>query len=86
VEDAPVRRTFHVYYCSSAIMHYLDLATQEVEIAGDEAEIELDGQRVRCLIQGVGGLAPDQPPHTTLALYLQRKEEKHTAKRSGSQE
>jgi hypothetical protein len=77
------RRAFRVYDSSSAFTHYFDLAKQEVEIAGDEAELELDGQRVRCLIEGVGEWAPDQHAQTMPTLYLQRKqEERHSKKKS----
>ena len=78
------RRAFRVYYSSTAFAHYLDLAKQEVEIVGDEAELELDGQRVTCRIEGIGGLAPYQHARTMPTLYLQRKEEKQTSKRGGS--
>lgn len=76
------RRAFRVYYSSSAFTHYLDLARQEVEIVGDEAELELDGQRVRCRIEGVGEWAPDQSARIMPTLYLQRKQtERHSKRR-----
>jgi hypothetical protein len=82
-EDAAMRLAFRVYYSPSANTHYIDLAKLEVEIVNDEAEIELAGERVRCVIEGVG-LAPDQISRATPSLYLQRKEERrHTGNRSG---
>jgi hypothetical protein len=85
-EDAAMtRRAFRVYYSSNAFTHYLDLAKQEVEITGDEAELELDGQRVRCLIEGIGEWAPDQYVRIMPTLYLQRKqEERHSKKKAAS--
>jgi hypothetical protein len=80
------RRAFRVYYSSNAFAHYLDLAKQDVEIAGDEAELELDGQRVRCLIEGIGGLAPDQHARTMPTLYLQQKQEERRSKEKPARE
>jgi hypothetical protein len=77
-----MRLGFRVYYSPSATTHYIDLADLEVEIVNDEAEIELGGQRVRCIIEGVG-LAPDHVARATPTLYLQRKEDKrHAGSRS----
>jgi hypothetical protein len=77
------RGAFRVYYSPTAFTHYLDLAKQKVEITGDEAELELDGQRVRCLIEGVGGWVPDQRTRTMPTLYLQRKQEdRHSTNKS----
>jgi hypothetical protein len=68
------RRAFRVYYSSSAFAHYLDLAKQEVEITGDQAELELDGQRVRCRIEGIGEWALDRYARIMPTLYLHRKQ------------
>jgi hypothetical protein len=69
-----MRAAFRVYYRPSANSHYIDLAQLEVEVVQDEAEIELGGKRVRCVIEGVG-LSPDQLTRATPTLYLQQKEE-----------
>jgi hypothetical protein len=78
------RRAFRVGYSSSAFTYDLDLAEQEAEIAGDEAEIELEGQRVRCRIAGIGKWAPDQHARTVPTLYLQRKQEERRTKNKSS--
>jgi hypothetical protein len=76
------RRAFRVYYSSSAFTHYLDLAKQKVEIVGDEAELQLDGQRVRCRIEGIGEWAADEYARIMPTLYLQRKQaERHSKKK-----
>jgi hypothetical protein len=86
-EDAAMtRRAFRVYYSASAFTHYLDLAKQEVEITGDEAELELDGQRVRCRIEGIGEWAPDQYARIMPTLYLHRKQEERRTKNKSSRE
>jgi hypothetical protein len=74
VEDAAtMRAAFRVYYSPSANTHFIDLAKLEVEVVQDEAEFELGGQRVRCVIAGVG-LSPDKLERAMPTLYLQRKE------------
>jgi hypothetical protein len=80
-----MRGAFRVYYSPTANTHYIDLAKLDVEVVEDEAEIELGGERVRCVIEGVG-LSPDQLTGATPTLYLQRKEEERPTGSKPSQE
>lgn len=66
------KEEYRVYYRTDASAHYLDLAKQTVEVAGNEARIELNGQLVRCVIEDVERAAPDHA-RALPKLYLRRK-------------
>jgi len=72
------KEEYRLYYRTDASAHYLDLAKQTVEIAGNEARIELNGQLVRCVIEDVERASPDRHARSAQALSATKGiEEQH---------
>jgi hypothetical protein len=72
-EGTMKKDAYHVYYRSNASGHYIYLAKQTVEIVGNEARIELNGQLTRCIVEDVERVASDRHVLAGCNLYLRRK-------------
>jgi hypothetical protein len=64
---------YRVFYRTSATTHYIDLAKQTVEIAGNEARIVVNGQLTRCVVEDVERAAAGSQTRAVSNLYLRRK-------------
>jgi hypothetical protein len=58
---------------ASATTHYIDLATQTVEVAGNEARIVVNGQLTRCTVEDEERAAAGGHSRRVSNLYLRRK-------------
>jgi hypothetical protein len=67
-----MNKEYRVYYRTNATAHYIDLGKRPVELAGNEARIELNGQLTKCVVEDVERPASDTPGALS-RLYVRRK-------------